>query len=564
MTAGFRDGARTDGAASRVILPEDPTDRGPLHGGATGAPPIRLGDRWPFLLLSLALLALGLSFWRPVPAGVWHDDGVYLIIGKALAEGGGLRYAGVPGDVPAVKFPPLYPSLLAGFWLVFGAVRPVMLAAVFLNLALLAAAGTLLAIAVHRSLGVSRRTSVLLGGLALVSADVWRLALVPLSEPLFIALMAGALASWTAASRPDRRHGAVMLAVTLSLAVLTRSAGLALVVGFALALALARGARSAAVVVAAPLFLTLAWGGWASAQARQIPEALRDVLGPYGGWLAAQALGAPVDFLRALPGHTVVILQRVFALLLPGLEGAVLALAAVPISAFVVWGLVLLRRRFPPLTWVVVAYLGMLLFWPFVDRRLVAPLHPLLVVAAGTAMLEAWQRSTRQAVRGSVVGLALLWVGTLTTVAAWRASSGWAAAPYQLRAGRLAAAVEALERTAPPGAVVGAPEFWAGLHLHGGWAAMPSALFSPRSEDDEVPVWGAPEDQLALWWGAGVDHLLLEQGGRIHGDALNLIEERCPGEVGVLATMPPQMLVRLEWDESCAAALGLGPADRGR
>ena len=146
------------------------------------------------------MLAVGVSFWRPVPAGVWHDDGVYLVIGKALSEGSGLQYAGVPGGVPAVKFPPAYPWTLAVLWRVFGSLGGVTLAAVGLNLLLLAASGSLIALAVHRSGVLTGWGSVALGGLAFISADVWRQALVPLSESLFIALLAGALAAWGWAS----------------------------------------------------------------------------------------------------------------------------------------------------------------------------------------------------------------------------------------------------------------------------------------------------------------------------------------------------------------------------
>ena len=42
-------------------------------------------------------------------------------------------------------------------------------------------------------------------------------------------------------------------------------------------------------------------------------------------------------------------------------------------------------------------------------------------------------------------------------------------------------------------------------------------------------------------------------------DALNRLEEACPGDVGILARMPPQILVRLDWNRACAAKLGLVP-----
>ena len=53
------------------------------------------------------------------PPGIWHDDGVYVLLGRSLAQGEGLRYTGVVGDPLAPKFPPLFPLLLAGIWTLF-------------------------------------------------------------------------------------------------------------------------------------------------------------------------------------------------------------------------------------------------------------------------------------------------------------------------------------------------------------------------------------------------------------------------------------------------------------
>lgn len=541
-------------------------DRPYGHGGQGRGPrlesPALLGGPWPYVVLAVALLVLGLSFWRPVPAGVWHDDGVYMVIAKSVAQGEGLHYAGVPGDVPAVKFPPAYPLVLSGLWTVLGSVGPVMLTAVLLNLVLLAAAGAALAFSLRSAAGLGGAEALALGGLALVSADVWRLALVPLSEPLFIALTAAALAAWAWAARPGDRRGLALLSTALAAAVLTRSAGLALVAGFGVALALRRSVRAALLVSSPPVLAAVAWALWAAARTPEVPEPLRDLLGPYGPWLAAQILDSPAAFAQALPGHALQVAERALTLLLPGVGGVALWAAGLPLALLIAAGLVLLHRRLPPVTWVTLAYLAMLLLWPFVDRRLVGPLHPLLVIAAGTAVLELTAPSARREMRAAVVTLAFLWVGLLTIQAAWRASSGWAASPYRLRAGRLAAAVETLRRSAPPEAIVGAPEFWAALHLHGGWRTVPSARFTPRAEEEDVPVWGTAQEQIEIWWTTGVDHLLLEQGGQVHGDALNLVEERCPGAVGILARMPPQMLVRLEWDAECAEALGLEAAAR--
>ncbi len=523
-----------------------------------------LTTRLPFVLLAVGLFGVGLSFWRPVPAGVWHDDGVYLLIGKALSEGGGFRYLGVVGEPPAVKFPPAYPGVLAVLWWAFGSLRAVTLAAVLLNLALVATAATALARALHRTAALPRWIAVALAAVAFFSADVWQPALVTLSESLFLALAMGSLALWPKGAGEERgARGTLVLSLVLAATVMTRSAGIAVVLGFGVALLLTRGWKLAVVTVTPALLTVVAWGAMAASRAETIPVGMRDVLGPYGSWLVQQLVTAPGAFLEVLPAQALTLLGRVASLLLPGVYGAWLWVMTLPLALLGLIGAVALSRKLPPVPWVIGAYAAMLLLWPFLDRRLVMPLHPLIAVCVGAGVLEVASHRTHHALRRASWTVAFLWVAVSAAVTASRAAGGWAVAGYQLRAGRLAAAVEALNQTASQEAVVGAPEFWAALHLHGGWSVVPSARFTPRAEDPDTPVWGTPDQQLALWWNAGVDHLLLEQGGQIHGEALNRLESQCPGDVQILARLVPQLLVRLDWGVDCARRLGLAPREAG-
>lgn len=515
----------------------------------------------PYVLLGLALLAVGLAAWRPIPVGVWHDDGVYMLVGKALAEGHGFSYQGVVGAPPAVKFPPFYPLLVAGAWTVFRNIGPVTLALTLANLVFLAGAGALLARALRTGAGLPRPIALLAGGLAIVSADVLRTSSAVLSEPLFLFLVASSLVLWPRAVGEaehdhDGSRGWLLLGAALLLMVGTRAAGLPFVAGFALAAALSVGLRPALLLAAPSAVGWVAWSGWAAGRAREVPADMADLLGPYSGWLREQILNDPASFVARFPAHAAGVAERVLILLLPRTESPWIWLAALPLLALLAAGWSEARRRFPPLAWCALAYAALLLLWPYLGRRLVVPLHVVAVglIALGgyrySGRLEPSAASPRVTAPGRhrwLVAAAIAWAGFYSVVTTVRIADEWPTAGYVIRAQRLAGGVEAMTRTVPGDAVVGAPEFWAGLHLHGGWTVAPSVLFDPASTDLEAPSWGSPEAQERLWRSAGIEYLLLEQGGLLHGATLDRLEARCPGAIAVLARVPPMMVVRLPW-----------------
>ena len=146
------------------------------------------------LIVALGLAMVGFLVWSAVPPGVWHDDGAYLLLSKSLADGEGLRYSQVAGFPPGAKFPPLSPAFLAVLWRVAPeATGQGTLAAIF-NLLFVASSGGLF-VAYLRSLNFSWRISVVTAALFWLLPDLWRLALVPLSEPLFVVALIAAL--WT-------------------------------------------------------------------------------------------------------------------------------------------------------------------------------------------------------------------------------------------------------------------------------------------------------------------------------------------------------------------------------
>lgn len=511
--------------------------------------------------------------WTPLPPGLFHDDGVYLLLGRSLAHGDGLRYQGVPGAPGAPKFPPVYPLVSALVWLVAG--DPFRAARVLslLNVVFTALAALAVSVFAERSLRLPRTLALAAAALTALSVDLWRLALVPLSEPLYVLLLLAAL--W-AAARAERAEsggwsGAVLVGVVLLL-VHVRTAGIAVALAAVIGLWW-RGHRTRAVGVGAAILAgCLPWVVWSSSASRTIPTPLLDILGPYGPWLADQVLGAPRVYGAGLPGAAVGVVRRCAELLVPGAHPWAWWPAAGALGVAVIAGGHDLFRRTPTAALALGLSLALAWLWPFLDRRMAVPLLPLLLLslACFADVTAARLRSARAgAAAGSVgasrparradpwiLGALGLWALGLAGVSAAHLAEGVPRAAYEIRAAQLADALAAMRGRVPDSAVVGAPELWPALHLIAGVAAAPSARFRPVSPERD-PVWGTPRQQLELWAAVGMDHLVIEDPGQMHGPTLDLLERSCPGAVRVLDVRPGAVLVRLDWDAACRRVLGL-------
>ena len=75
----------------------------------------RLHELFPGLL-GLGVFAVALWAQPHAFVGVFYDDGIYVTLAKALAEGEGYRYIHLPGAPPGVHFPILYPATLSLLW----------------------------------------------------------------------------------------------------------------------------------------------------------------------------------------------------------------------------------------------------------------------------------------------------------------------------------------------------------------------------------------------------------------------------------------------------------------
>ncbi len=535
---------------SDVTVLEEP-GRGPNAGGTRGLKP----DVLVPLGVAAGLGVVGFFVWASVSPGVWHDDGAYLLLGKSLADGEGLQYSQVPGSLPGAKFPPLYPLFLAFLWrLAPEAVGQVQLASLF-NVLFVATSGGMF-VAYLRSLNFSWRSSVASAVLFWLLPDLWRLALVPLSEPLFLVALVAAL--WTGSrleAQPTWRRFGEFLAAFL-LAYHTRSMGLAVGIAVPLAL-LMRGRRVWALRSAVGAALIIApWMIWSSLAATAIPAPLRDTLGPYAGWLTGQ-VGGEGGFFSVMAGRALGLASRIVGLFFPGAEGWDVVLAGVIIGGVLVLGV----RRLSAQTWTPILtaalLIGMLWLWPYQEIRLMMPLIPVL----GMVIVAGFKPESERLTRGIKVDgarpdpvtflvgmMGLAWIIALGSASVTALAGGRHVEPLRIRELMLARATQAVGERVPPNGVVGAPELWAGLALHTGRRVAPSARFRPAGDG---PIWSTPTEQFAVWSAAGIEYVVLENAGLVHQEALDELDARCPGAVRLLASWAGGMLAQLNWDDRC-------------
>ena len=71
----------------------------------------------PVFVCTLICVAIAyLALLQTPAAGTFHDDGVYLVTAKALAEGQGYRIISLPSEPPQTKYPILFPWLVSLVW----------------------------------------------------------------------------------------------------------------------------------------------------------------------------------------------------------------------------------------------------------------------------------------------------------------------------------------------------------------------------------------------------------------------------------------------------------------
>ena len=405
--------------------------------------------RW--LAVGVGLIVFSVTLWAriPVGAGVYYDDGVYLALARSLSEGTGYIYANLPGSVPGVKYPPGYPAVLSAVGALSGSYPGNLAFLKGLNALFMGLAASLTFLLFARGAAARLWTTAAVGVFTFISVPTLSFSTALVSEPMFLALAAGAL---LAAERlepgrvGDGQVGAWRLAGLGGLAAavfLTRAIGLSLIAGLAVAVWLARpGLRRLAAFAAAAGLPALTWFAVASSRAGAIPEVARGQYGSYSMWfgdgLSVDAAGRLVGIVAAKVAPAIETLQFLWIPRAP-IAASIFVILLLVIAAFA--GAVSLWKRNPALPVFLAAYLAIVAIWPYDPYRFFYTVMPFITLLAVHGIAEGVPRIREDfpswGLPFATVAMAILVVNTVQYQArglvrrAWSSTQTIPAAAYE-------------------------------------------------------------------------------------------------------------------------------------
>ena len=250
------------------------------------------------LVLAGALLVWAYAICISLPsAGVFHDDGIYVVTARALAEGQGYRIISLPESPPQTKYPILFPWLLSLIWRI-APVFPDNLP--LLRIVPVAATVVWLWLSWQLLLKCRAPRPAVIAVVALTAASPWVVYLGTslLSETLFAALLTGSLLFLTKLHEDSPPVGRVcaLAGLLAGACFLTRTAGIA-VVAAGFAWLLMNGRRVGAVIFGvAAASLVVPWALWVLSHTGANAESSYYSASIYGSWNVVSHYAWPEKF----------------------------------------------------------------------------------------------------------------------------------------------------------------------------------------------------------------------------------------------------------------------------
>lgn len=493
---------------------------------------------WPVMLAIVGALgaAMGVAALDGAPVGVFHDDAIYVILGRALATGQGYRYLNLPGTPAAIHYPPGYPALLAMLWTIAPAFPANLLLFKAANVALLAV-GAVLTARLARTLLENDAAAASVGLLSAASVPILTLGSMVLSEPLFLALLIALLMVAERLVCSGSARMALGLGAGIGVLALVRTHGAVLAPAAVLVLLVRRRWRDAGLVAGGAAVVLLPWQLWSAAHGSDVPPALQGVYGSYAGWLAAGVRSEGPSFVLDTARHTVGDLAQLFAALFSPVRAPLAhAVTLVALGTLSSFGVRALARRAPVTLLFAAAYLAVTIAWPFPPARFVWAIWPvvLLLLAAGAAHAWRCRASTTTAARVAC-GVALAcatWLAIGYSLYEVRAIRGaWWGSVARAERRRIEPAIEwTLARTSPSDVI--ASEDDGALFLYTGRRTVPVLSASPLRYLHPIPTEADARDGLGP---------ILHQ----YHPAVVLVGSDVPLAVATLFTVPPMPRLQL-------------------
>lgn len=433
------------------------------------------------LLLILVAGVFATAIWaaQPYAVGVFHDDGVYVVLAKALASGEGYRYLNLPDAPVATHYPPAYPLLLAALWKFAPEFPRNIIVFQVANAVLLALSAWGVAAFARRVLGWRLAAAIVVAIAATVSYPLLGLSGHLLSETLFAAvLMLALILAERAAANGSTTRDVWIAAAVGALLTLVRTHGIAIIAALVVLLLMRRRTRQAGYVAIAALVVLLPWQLWIVMNDGAIVEPLRGKYASYGPWLL-DGLRGGIGFVWGTFANNV---REVIALFadrfslsdhaLPRQVTGVVVAAALLVGGFG------LRRRAPVTVLFAALYIVVLLVWPFNPWRFLYAAWPVVVILLGGAVHLLYEHRPRNMV---VANLGLVMLTILVLGAIRQDSRAYQSRAWYHPAQRAASAIGPVvrwvaENTAPQDVVaVDAEQI---VYLFTGRRAVPPAPFT--------------------------------------------------------------------------------------
>lgn len=363
-----------------------------------------------FAILVVAVIpsALIAFYSRDMPhLGSVHDDSIYWVCAKSLAQGAGYRILSLPGEPFQTKYPPLYPLALSLVWMANPRFPDNLPLATALSWAFL----PVYLVLVWRllpSLGVSRREGTVVCVLLALNPLVILYSVSLMSELPFCCVLFGCFLLVLRAGQPESRWWVAAAAGTLGAAAyLTRNAAIPLLIAAPLWLLWRRRFAAAGLFFGLMVMAVAGWTLWGRAHLSGNADPILLYYTDYTGYHFANfsASETPLIIWRNIqeyfPGiGTIFVSPRGVGALEGNLFLSLLAAAAL----FSVIRLAV-RRGLHPYHLFAALSVALLLPWAMGNhervQRLTFPLLPLLLTGVVAEFAQAWRRLVARVSSGS-------------------------------------------------------------------------------------------------------------------------------------------------------------------